>query len=592
MSNKIFILFDSKERRSLVLTFFGMLIMGFLEVAGIASIAPFMAVVSNPEVIMTNDFLQFTYQLFDFHSENEYLVGLGVVVLVLLTFSNVFAAFMSWWMTYFVSMQAHRLAKRLLKQYLSQSYIFFLNRNTADLGKNILNEVNRSVSGVILPVLQVLSKLVITFFVLGLLFVVNTVIAISVIVILGLSYGLIYKLVRKRLHRIGVLSSDAILQRFKVTNEAISGIKDLKLRGSEIEFVKRFSTPSKAHAEYSAQSTVISTLPRYILETIAFGGIVAIIIYMIASGSNSGKVIPVISLYALAGYKLLPALQQVYAGITQARYNLPALDILIDDFSSSCNETDLVKTTVETINFDKSLELKDIGFSYPNNKYPVIENLDLNILLHTTVGLVGPTGSGKTTLVDILLGLLPPESGHICIDGIEITLHNISAYQKNIGYVPQSIYLMDDSIERNIAFAIPDDEIDIDRVYKSAQLAELDVFIQSLPDGYQTIVGERGVRLSGGQRQRIGIARALYNDPEILVLDEATSALDGITENVIMGAIHNLSQKKTIIMIAHRISTLKECDVIYMLNNGRIIDSGTYEELMSNNMQFKKMANV
>ena len=236
--------------------------------------------------------------------------------------------------------------------------------------------------------------------------------------------------------------------------------------------------------------------------------------------------------------------------------------------------------------------MREVSFSYQKSDLPVLNKIDLNMEHNTTVGLVGATGSGKTTLVDILLGLLTPETGSIRVDGKEIDKKNLSAWQKNLGYVPQSIYLTDDTVEKNIAFAVSEEEIDSKQVKIAAQMANLDEFIQTLPEKYQTIVGERGVRLSGGQRQRIGIARALYHNPRVLVLDEATSALDGITENAIMDAIHNLSHKKTIIMIAHRLSTVKECDVIHMMKEGEIIESGIYKELINKNEEFKKMANT
>jgi len=595
VNKKVFDLFTAKEKRNLIFTLFAMLILGVLEVAGIASILPFMAVVSNPESIEENNILFSIYTYFNFNNSSSFLLVLGIVVFVLIVFSNAFSAWMNWWTTYFVSLQSHRISTLLLEQYLSKSYTFFLNRNSSDLSKNIINEVNRCVGGIFLPALQIMAKIIVTVLVVSLLILVDPLAAIVVMLTLGLSYLLIYKLVRNRLHLIGVLTSDTNLARYKIANEAISGVKDLKLMGREQEFVRRFSIPSKDYAEYLSNSNAISSLPRYLLEAIAFGGIILLVLFMIKNGGKSGEVIPVVSLYALAGYRLLPALQQIYAGLTKIRYNLPALNILLDDFlgdSAAVKRAVMPSKRSKTLPFEKHLKLENIEFSYPNTKNPVIENLDMTIIPCTTIGFVGSTGSGKTTLVDILLGLLQPDNGDIFIDDIKITSKNISIYQKNIGYVPQAIYLLDDTIERNIAFAVPDDSIDNDRVIKSAQLAELDTFVKSLPDGYQTVVGERGVRLSGGQRQRIGIARALYDEPKILVLDEATSALDGKTENVIMDALHNLSHDKTIIMIAHRLSTLKECDTIYILKNGNIIDSGKYKELISNNNQFKEMANL
>ena len=288
---------------------------------------------------------------------------------------------------------------------------------------------------------------------------------------------------------------------------------------------------------------------------------------------NSTVILPMISLYAMAGYRLMPALQAVYSGMATIKFSIPAFNIVIDAFSQT-DTKDLTQTNQDLLSFENNIEIKQVSFSYKNSNSYVLDDLNLKITHNTTVGLMGSTGSGKTTLVDILLGLLTPDNGSIFVDQTEINQVNLASWQKNIGYVPQNIYLTDDTIERNIAFSEFENTIDTERVKKAAIMANLDVFINTLSEKYQTFVGERGIRLSGGQRQRIGIARAIYHNPKVLVLDEATSSLDGITENAIMDAIQNLSHKKTIIIIAHRLSTLIECDIIHMLANGKIIDSG------------------
>ncbi len=585
-------MFTRKEIKRLILLFFATLVMGILEVIGVASIGPFMAVVSNPELIRTNKYLLLVYQYLGFSNEGHFLISLGCFVILTLTLANGYTALMHGLIRFFSHMQGHRLSMRLMQKYLAQPYIFYLNRNTADLGKNLLTEVSRCIGGVILPGIQSISKIVVTVFIFVFLLIIDPILAATVITVLGAAYWGIYKLLKKYLNRIGKLTSAAIFERYKLSNEAFSGIKELKLSGRESEFLRRFSIPSETYARYSAQSGIIGVLPKYAMETLAFGGIVAIVTYLITIGKNTGHIIPLLSLYALAGYRLMPALQQIYGGLTTIKYNLPALDIIAEDLSDEINGFVPQSRECVPLNFKYRLKLENLSFSYPNSKNPVLNSLNLEIAPNTTIGLIGTTGSGKTTLVDIILGLLSPESGKILVDDTEINKNNISAWQKNIGYVPQTIYLTDDTIARNIAFAIPDEEIDMDRVKESARLAELNVFIETLPKHYQTYVGEKGVRLSGGQRQRIGIARALYHNPKLLVMDEATSALDGITENVIMDAIHNLSGKKTIIMIAHRLSTVKECDVIYILEQGEIVDSGTYDELFANNEHFFKMVNA
>ena len=339
-----------------------------------------------------------------------------------------------------------------------------------------------------------------------------------------------------------------------------------------------------------AYNQLSNILPKYLLDAIGFGAILFLMTYTVYIEKTSGEIIPIVAVFALAGYRLMPALQQIYASLTQLKFNFPALEILVTDLSSVNEVTSFNRQKNPPLLFSKHLIIKDVGFTYPNVNIPVLKNINLKIELNTTVGLVGITGSGKTTLVDIVLGLLNNTRGKLFVDETELTAENISSWQDNLGYVPQAIYLIDDTIERNIAFAVT--EVDINKVKHAAKMAELDEFIQTLPDGYQTNVGERGIRLSGGQKQRIAIARALYHDPKFLILDEATSSLDGLTENIIMDAIHNLAHKKTILMIAHRITTLKECDVIYVLENGAIINSGSYKQLLKSDENFRHMANI
>jgi len=587
---QILVLFNKKELRRLTFLFFGLLLMGIIEVVGVISIAPFMAVVTSPSIIHENIYLSTAFNYFKFSNNYEFIKMMGIFVIIILAFSNAYSAYIRWMTVKIVQIHGHSLSTRLLSQYLSRPYVFYLTNNTNDLGKNILSEVGRVINGVIMPAMTAISKLVIVIFILTLLVIINPLLALSTGVVLGGAYLLTYKLVRNRLHEIGIDSTKMVSQRFKIANEAMSGIKEVKLKGAEKEFIRRYIEPSMADAKYTTQSTIISELPRYLLETLAFGGIVAIVIYLLSIDNNTGNVVPLISLYAMAGLRLMPALQYMFQGMARARYNYPAMQILIDDLADYDSSNIMSKKQSKIISFNNLLELRKVKFFYPRTTTAVIEELDLKISANTTVGFVGTTGSGKTTLIDILLGLLKPQSGTFLIDGVEIREQNLHSWQINLGYVPQSIYLTDDTIENNIAFAVNNDEIDRNKVIRAAKIAELDEFINTLLDGYQTYVGERGVRLSGGQKQRIGIARALYNNPKVLILDEATSALDGITENIIMNTINNLSHKRTIIMIAHRLSTVRECDVIFLMEEGKIIDSGSYDELLGRNSKFNKMA--
>ena len=586
---KLIVLFSEHQRRQLLLLSLGLVIVGLVEAVGIASIIPFISVVTEPEIVHTNEYLQGVYTFFEFDSTNDFIVGLGILVLLILVVGNAFLVIINWKVARFSQMQTHYVSTRLLTQYLYQPYKFFLGRNTSDLSKNIHFEVQRCMGGVVIPLMQAFSRTVVALFLTVLLIVVDPVVALTAVFVLGASYWVIYNVVRSRLHIIGEKSTKTVGERFKVANEAMSGIKDIKLKGCESEFIESFSTASEKNARYATQSNVISITPRYALETIAFGGIVFMMIYLILNDQQGGDIVPLISLYALSGYKIMPALQQIYGSIANIKFHLPLLNILVDEMQST-NLLVSPKNNSLAIELRQKIQLKSVDFQYDGAKSPVLNKLSMDIHAKTTIGIVGSTGSGKTTLVDIILGLLPIKSGKMFVDDILINSSNIHNWQKNFGYVPQEIYLKDDTIANNIAFS--DRIINQDSVIRASKLAELDKFVQTLPDKYNTIVGERGVRLSGGQRQRIGIARAMYNDPNILVFDEATSALDGITENVVMDAIHNLTHKKTIIIIAHRLTTVKDCDVIHVVESGEVAMSGTYEELVVRNEQFRKMLDV
>ncbi len=585
-------LFKKKENFQISLLLVGSIIMAFFEVVGVASILPFMSMVLDPDQISSNQVLSFLFNFFNFNDVETFLFYSGVAVLVLLAFSNFFSAFMYWAITYFSKMQGHIISMRLLKHYLSNNYLFFLERNSSDLGKNILSEIDRVVKGVVLQALQAISKAILTIVVLAFLIYINPVIAIMTILSIGGAYLFFYIITRSYLSRIGEKQSIALFNRFRTVDEAMMGIKDIKLKSLERNFIGRFRQPSIDNARFSAQSLVIAILPRYLLETVAFGGIISIILILLSNDVLISEIIPVLSLYAVAGYRLLPAVQNIYSAQSMIKYNHPALMIIINDLKEieDAGKNKQSNKEDQKIIFDKKITLDNILFKYPKSKKNVIDGVSLSIKKNTSVGFAGSTGSGKTTLIDIILGLLNPIDGKFMIDDIVIDNNNLLSWQNKISFVPQMIFLIDESIRSNIAFGIEPNDIDQDKVVKAAKLANLDSFVSDLPEKYNTLVGENGVKLSGGQRQRIGIARALYNEPEVLVLDEATSALDGITENYVMEAIESLSNKLTLITVAHRISTIENCDMIYFLEDGKIKDYGNFSQLISKNAQFKEMA--
>ncbi len=578
---KISSLLTSKDKRQLLFLTFVIFIVALVEVCGIASIMPFMAVVANPEVIESNRYIALVYHRLGFSSTNQFLVFLGIVVFFIILMSNALKALCLWLELRFIHFRLYEISRRLLFSYLSRPYVYFLNQNTSILGKNILQEVSLFTHNILRPCTQILSRLVVVFFILALLVVVDPLLAVVIASTLGGSYILLYYLVQRKLARLGEERFEANSLRSKAAAEAFGGVKDLKVLGRERLFLDQFSRHAYRMEGNLVKNGLISQLPSYIMEVLAFGGILIIVLYFLMIRQDIAQTLPVMALYAFAGYRLMPALQGIFSSVTLLRFNLPVLDTLYRDLAGIAGIPAAWQTsTAAPLAFRSRIDLDDITFTYPGADAPVVQGLTLSIEKNTSVGFMGPTGSGKTTTIDILLGLLPPQHGSLRIDGVALTPDTLQAWQKNIGYVPQAIFLSDDSMAANIAFGVPPQEIDLAAVERAARIANLHDFVmRDLPDGYATPIGEKGVRLSGGQRQRIGIARALYHDPEVLIMDEATSALDGVTEEAVIQAIRRLSGKKTIITIAHRLSTLKDCDLIYLMEKGKVVRQEPYEAL-------------
>lgn len=590
-------LFERRDRLQLAGMLAAVLLMAALETVGIASIMPFMALVANPNAIEKHRLLRQVYVMFKFENQTHFLIFVGIGSMVAMIISNAATAVTSWLISKVSWNQNYTLSTRLLARYLAQPYISYLNRNTASLAKNILNEVTTVTNGVLLPLMQVIARVLVTLCIVALLVAVDGRLAFYVAAALGGAYLIIYLSVRQRQRRMGIIRLQATTDRFKTANEALSGIKDVRMLGREAHFVRRFRGPSKRYSDAMAMNAVVGTFPRYAMETVAFGGILLILIYRLAAHEDLSQVLPIVGLYALAGYRLMPALQQILKGMVSVRFNIGSLDELhaaLRDREGS----DLLKARAYEANdqpdipFEHVIELANVTFTYPGAHRPAVCDVKVSIPRLTRTAFVGATGAGKSTLVDILLGLLPLEQGAIVVDGLRIEEGNVRAWRRHVGYVPQHIFLCDDTITRNIAFGMPDKEIDVEAVERAARIANLHDFVATLPAGYGTVIGERGVRLSGGQRQRIGIARAVYHNPDVIVFDEATSALDGITESAVMEAIEGLAISKTVVIIAHRLSSVRSCDVIYLMDKGAIVAAGTYDELIETNVAFRAMAGV
>jgi ABC-type multidrug transport system fused ATPase/permease subunit len=573
-----------------------MLLMALLETLGVASILPFMRLVADPSVLHEEGLLNSVYSALDFQSPEQFTLFVGTALLALIVIANGFGAFTTWLTFRVVWDQNHRLASRLLGRYLNRPYSFFLQRNTADLGKNVLAEVGSFIQGVLLPSFHMLASGLVVCLMVGLLAFVNVVLVLIVGGSLGAAYGVLYVLLRRRQLRLGVRRFRENGRRFQAANEALMGIKDVKVLGREASFLERFRKPSRRFTRAAASNQVVSKLPRYALETIAFGGLLLILLYSVRVSGSISDTLPMLSLFAFAGYRLMPALSVLFASVVQIRFNIPALqhlhEQLCGDEPDETSHTELKGLPIEGLELRQSLVLNDVSFTYEGAEVSALSDVNLEIRRNQTVGLVGRTGAGKTTLVDVILGLLYPTGGYLEADGSPLVGDRLQQWKRICGYVPQEIFLCDNSIRENIAFGIPEDEIDQSMVEKAARTAQIHEFIVGLPAAYDTVVGDRGVRLSGGQRQRIAIARALYNNPQVLIMDEATSSLDGATEAAVMEVISKLGRAKTLIIIAHRLSTVRACDSIYLLQGGRCVAKGTYDELVRDNPHFRLLAGL
>ena len=593
---KIWFLLDARERRRGVIVFALLLMVAFVDVLGVASVMPFIAVLANPEVVETNRYLAATYAALGFETRQGFLFFLGLVFFTVLMTSLALRAVGLWARLRFSHNREFSWGARLVGGYLRQPYEWFLNRHTSDIATSVLTEVKQVIGGALFPAMQLVSHVLLAVFLMILLIIVDPVLAVAMTVLLGGSYLAISIALRRRLKRIGVERRLANKARFHVVQEAFGGIKDLKISGLEQTLLNRFRTPAQVVASRQISAGLIGQLPSFAMQALLFGGMLLVLLYLMATRGGFQEAVPVIAVYAFAGYRLMPALQIIYQSASQLRFSEAALDGLCKDFASFKNlppdgTLDLAQERRERLPLREALTLDDVVYAYPGAPRHAVDHLSMQIPACTTVGLVGSTGSGKTTTVDLILALLRPQAGRILIDGQELTEERVRLWQRSLGYVPQQIFLSDDTVAGNIAFGLPKRRIDMSAVERAAKIANLHDFVVSeLSDGYQTRVGERGVRLSGGQRQRIGIARALYHDPDVLILDEATSALDNLTEQAVMEAVHNLGHRKTIILIAHRLTTVRKCDQIFLLEHGRLVGSGSYQEMATNNELFRAFA--
>lgn len=564
---KIWGILSPAERHQSIGMLVLVVLMAIAETGGVLSIMPFLSVLGRPNIIQDNPWLHAIYTGFGFADRRSFIVALGLVSIAIVLGSSVFKTITQHVINRFIHMLRHSISSRLLGRYLHQPYEFFLDHNPSVLSRNVLSEVDQLLFNLIQPLSQLIAQGAVVLAMVLLIFLYNPLAAVAFVAVVGTLYAVIYALVRRRLARIGAERQDANAHRFQACKEALDGIKDVKVTHSAATYRDSFDKASQLYSRHLATGDTLSQSPLYLVEAVGYSGLILMALVLMTQSSDVARVLPALGLYGFAAYRMLPSAQIMYRGFARLRFSSAALDAIHADLQLADGEAPGA-TAATTLAPRREIRLQGVTYAYPSAPHkPVLDRFDLTIPAGSSVGIVGRTGAGKSTLMDILLGLLQPQSGTLSVDGTPIDAGNAATWQRAIGYVPQHIYLADASVAENIAFGVPRKEIEMAAVERAARAAQIhDFVVGELKDGYDTPIGDRGIRLSGGQRQRVGIARALYRDPPVLFMDEATSALDAQTEQALNDAIDQLSGHKTIVIIAHKQASLEACTAIVSID--------------------------
>ena len=573
--SKLQVLLDARQKRQMVGIVFLMLIGGVLESLGIAMIAPVMQVVIDPEKVQESKILSGIYNLFGLSSTTQLAALIMVGLILVFVVKNIFLYFMNVVQLRFVYTNQFATSRRMMINFMQRPYEYYLNADTTVIQRNITSDVN-NIYALILSCLQLISEIIVFVCLVGILLSQDAKMTITIAVLLVIVLLVIKYFIKPVMVKAGQDNQEYYSGLYKWIYESVIGIKEIKVANKENYFINGYADCGAGYVNAVQKYNLYNSTPRLLIETIAIAGMVGYMLVVMATGSSLASLLPQLTVLAAAAARLLPSANRINNYLTSIAYFEPFLDNVsenlqseIHDESISYNSEDYrIKTDVEKLPVKNEIRMEGITYKYPNTDKLILDGADMSIPVGKSVGIVGTSGAGKTTIVDVLLGLLEPESGKIYADGVDVKT-NYQGWLKNIGYIPQVIFMTDSSIRKNVAFGVPDEEIDDNKVWQALKEAALDEFVKELPEGLDTQIGERGIRLSGGQRQRIGIARALFEDPEVLVLDEATSALDNDTEAAIMDSINRLHGKKTLVIIAHRLQTIEKCDMIYSIGDGK-----------------------
>jgi ABC-type multidrug transport system fused ATPase/permease subunit len=602
MSDIIRLILTKSEKKKLIIIFFGSLLLSLSEVFSVGIIIPIIGLFVNQERMRTSAIYNWFCQLTGIQDIILFLNILIIAAITIFILKSIYSIFIVYKQNIFVGRIFNRITTMLLNSYLRKPYAFHLENNSAILFKNITAEVGNFTSGFLKPILLISTEIIVISGIFVFLMWTYPKTTFLLFCFFGIIFILIHFFLNKRIQSYSIQREESYNEFYKSGMEGLSGVKEIQIYNVHTLFLERFSKGIKKYTNSFVKFTVVSVVPRHILESTLFAAILLGILISVYINENHLAIIPMMAVLGIAALRILPSISKIYTNINILQYFSNSADIVHKILKEDATERELetvVQGTVSdsekssSITQKKSMRfrLEGLEFQYKTAASPIFKDLNLVIPLNKTVAFVGETGAGKSTLIDILMGLLTPSSGVLYYDKLPITRKNVIEYRKKIGYVPQQIFLSDDTLEANIAFGIPEDKIDVKQLKHVLKMSHLDLFVSELPQGTKTFIGEKGVKISGGQRQRIGIARALYRNPEILILDEATSSLDGYTESEISNDIIRLGGNLTIIIVAHRLSTIEHADIIYVLDKGKIVDQGTFDVLMENSAIFQKIAN-
>ena len=593
--NKIRNILNRQDWLALFVAMLLLVVATLLESVGVFSIFPFMKMATSPEVIDSNSWLAYAKSALGFSSNQNFLFASGIAMLATFVLTTAGSVYASWSVYRSIWLLAHRLGVRLLDRYARFPFEFYHRNNSAELTKKIVSDVHDFVGGILLSSCLLVVSLLKAIVLLAMLLWISPRLSMVVFVMYTVVYYLMHRLRRKTLDELGKERLLTTNLRFKTLTELLSGSKALRVSGATGMFLDRFENASERFAAVQPRFALVNLVPKYSIELLAFGGLVAMILWRISTGGDLLELIPVLTTFALATYKLLPALNVSFSQVANFGQHAPLIDVIHDDMH---NGTLLLKPSsarseADPLELQTEIKVDQVCYQYEASDSKVLSQVSLVIPKGSRCALVGTTGCGKSTLFDILVGAIFAGQGKLTVDGQLIGPDNVYNWQNSIGYVPQEVFLYDDTIAANIALGVPENQVDADRLQAAARLAQAIEFIEKdTPNGFKTQIGERGIRLSGGQRQRLGLARAFYRQPSVLFLDEATSALDNVTEEAIMASLKRELPELTVVMIAHRLGSVKDCDSIHLMQDGEVIQSGSYDELYAASKSFQKMVDA